>query len=191
MTQAELLRHVAQVFDSIGIDYMIGGSQASVYYGEPRFTQDIDIVARLRREDLPALAEAFPDPEFYLDPDTAAEAIDTRGQFNIIHPSSGLKVDVFVSKDTEYDRLRLERRQRLPLLADQDAYFARAEDIVLYKLLYFREGESDVHLRDIVGILRVSGETLDAGYVTEWADRLGVRDLWEAVLRRSRRITER
>ena len=55
MTQAELLRYVASVFEDLGITYMIGGSQASVYYGEARFTQDIDLVTDLRPEHLPAL----------------------------------------------------------------------------------------------------------------------------------------
>ena len=67
----------------------------------------------------------------------------------------------------------------------QEAYFARAEDGILYKPIYVREGESDVHLRDIAGILRVSGETLDRGYNSEWADRLGLADFWQAVLRRA------
>jgi hypothetical protein len=187
VTQAELLRYVAIVFEDLGVAYMIAGSQASVYYGESRFTQDIDLVTDLRPEHLPALTDRFPEAEFYLSEEAAREAVETRGQFNIIHPDSGLKVDVFVNKDTDYDRLRLDRRQRLPLVPGREAYFARPEDVMLYKMLYFREGESDVHVRDILGILRVSGPEIDTVYVAEWARRLGLISIWDAVVERAQR----
>jgi hypothetical protein len=185
VTQAELLRYLAGVFEDLGVTYMIGGSQASVYYGDPRFTQDIDLVADLRLEHIPALLDLFPANEFYLSAEAAREAIEMRSQFNVIHPSSGLKVDIFVNKDTDYDRLRLDRRQRLPLVPGREAYFARPEDIILYKMLYFREGQSDVHIRDILGMLRVSGPEIDTAYVGEWAGRLGLTGIWDAVRERA------
>lgn len=184
VTQADLLRYVVDALDVLGIVYMIGGSQASIYYGEPRFTHDIDIVAELDAAHLPGLLACFPVSEFYVSEDAAREAVETRGQFNIIHPASGLKIDVFVNKDTAYDRLRLERRQRLPLVPGREAYFARPEDIILYKLMYYAEGGSDLHLRDIAGILRVSGPELDLPYVGEWAARLGLGANWDAVAKR-------
>ena len=57
MTQAELLRYVASVFEDLGVTYMIGGSQASVYFGESRFTQDIDLVTDLKPEHIPSAVE--------------------------------------------------------------------------------------------------------------------------------------
>ena len=44
-----------------------------------------------------------------------------------------------------------------------------------------RQVESGSHLRDILGILRVSGPELDESYITEWADRLELSPLWEQV----------
>ncbi|MCL5676852.1 MAG: hypothetical protein M1602_03105, partial [Firmicutes bacterium] len=44
MDQAEFLRRVISLLESLGLDYMVGGSQASIYYGEPRQTNDVDIV---------------------------------------------------------------------------------------------------------------------------------------------------
>ncbi len=64
-----------------------------------------------------------------------------------------------VNPDTAYDRTRLARRQKLPLAPGVDAYFARPEDVILYKLLYAREG-GELHLRDVLGIIRVSGPDL-------------------------------
>ena len=181
MTQAELLRYLVEVLETLGAEYMIGGSQAAMYYGEPRLTRDVDVIVALRLEHLPALLERFPRAEFYVDEHAAQDAIGTSGQFNIIHPDSGLKIDVYINPDTEYDRTRLARRQRLPLDPSVNAYFARPEDIVLYKLLYHRQVESGVHLRDVVGILRVSGSELDQRYLTDWAERLGLGPLWAAI----------
>src|SRR5256884_1957086 len=137
---------------------MIGGSQAAVYYGEPRFTRDVDVVAGRGPPQIRALLARFPAPDFYVSGEAAREAGEPRGQFNIIHPASGLKIDIFVNRDTPYDRLRLERRRRLPLVPGRDAWFARAEDVILYKLIYYRDGQSELHLRDVIGILRVSGD---------------------------------
>jgi len=181
VTQAELLRYLVDVLEALGVEYMIGGSQASMYYGEPRLTRDVDVIVRLRLSDLPALVARFPPPDFYLDELSAREAVAASGQFNIIHPTSGLKIDVHVNPDTPYDRTRLARRQRLPLVPGVEAYFARPEDVILYKLLYHRQVASELHLRDVVGILRVSWSDLDEAYVTGWARRLGVEAIWEEV----------
>jgi hypothetical protein len=181
MTQAELLRYLVDVLETLGAEYMLVGSQAAMYYGEPRLTRDVDVIVALRLEHLPALLRRFPPDEFYADEGAARDAVRTAGQFNIIHPGSGLKIDVYVNPDTPYDRARLARRQRLPLAPGVNACFARPEDVILYKLLYHRQVESGVHLRDVLGILRVSGPELDERYIVEWADRLGLRTLWEQI----------
>lgn len=181
MTQAELLRHLVDALEGLDAEYMIGGSHAGMYYGEPRLTRDIDVIVALRPEHLRSLLDRFPAHEFYVDEASARDAIGTRGQFTIIHPGSGQKIDVYVSPETPYDRARLARRDRLPILPGVDAYFVRAEDVILYKLLYIQQVDSVTHARDIVGILRVSGPELDERYIAQWADQLGVRTLWERV----------
>lgn len=186
MTQAELLRYLVDTLDDLGIAYMIVGSHASIYYGEPRFTQDVDIVVELTPSTLPDLLLRFPSSDFYVSEDAARDALAQRGQFNIIHGASAVKIDVFIGKDTEYDRVRFARRHGLPLVPGREAYFARPEDVILYKLLYFEEGRSDLHLRDIAGMLAVSGADLDLDYIAHWARHLGLVDLWDAARRRDR-----
>jgi hypothetical protein len=183
VTQAELLRYLVETLEGLGIDYMIVGSHASIYYGEPRFTQDVDVVVELTPSTVLDFLGRFPPSEFYVSEDAARDAVAGRGRFNIIHGASGVRIDVFLGKDAEYDRLRFARRQRLPLLPGQEAYFARPEDVILYKLLYVREGGSDRHLRDVAGMLAVSGPEIDVGYVSEWARPLGVAEIWNATSR--------
>ena len=49
------------------------------------------------------------------------------------------------------------------------------------KLEHFREGDSDKHLRDIRGMLNVSGEQIDRVALEEWIDKRGVRVQWQMV----------
>ncbi len=184
MNQAELLRYVVETLEALGVDYMVSGSQASIYYGEPRMTQDIDIIADVTLSHLRSLLERFGSPKFYLSEEAAREAVLARGQFNIIHSPTGLKIDVVVRKDTPYHQVEFERRRREPILPGRDAYFARPEDVILNKLLYFQQGGSERHLRDIAGMLRVSGAEIDTRYIDEWAQRLGVDGVWQAVRKR-------
>lgn len=184
MNQAELLRYVVETLDTLGIDYMVSGSHASIDYGEPRMTQDIDVVADVTLAHLPALLERFAEPEFYVSEEAARDATATRGQFTIIHSLTGLKIDIVVRKDTPYHQVEFDRRWRQPLLPGIEAYFARPEDVILNKRLYFQEGGSERHLRDIAGMLRVSGPEIDTRYIGDWAQRLGVGDSWQAVRRR-------
>jgi hypothetical protein len=179
--QTELLRHVVEAMDALGIAYMIVGSQASIYYGEPRFTQDIDVVVDIDAGHVAGLLARFPAGEFYVSEHAVRDAIQTGGQFNIIHPAAGLKVDVMVKKDSLYDRVQFERRESKTIAPNLHAYLARPEDIMLYKMLYFSEGGSDRHLRDILGMLRIPGAAIDIGYVTQWAARLGLGAIWESV----------
>lgn len=185
MDQSELLRHLVETMDALGIAYMIAGSQASIYYGEPRFTQDIDVVADIHESHVPGLLARFPAEQFYISEEAVREAIRTGGQFNIIHPAAGLKIDVMLKKDAPYDRAQFERRQRKSIAPDLDAYLATPEDIILYKMLYFSEGGSERHLRDILGMLRISGAAVDRTYVAEWAARLGLGTIWESLQRQA------
>jgi hypothetical protein len=62
--------------------------------------------------------------------------------------------------------------------------YASPEDVILKKMEYFREGESEKHLRDIAGVLRVQGDHLDRAYIANWATRLDLTDVWRSVLSR-------
>ncbi len=94
MEPYDLLKYMITAFEKLKIRYFITGSIASMFYGEPRFTNDIDVVADIREEHISGLLRLFPEKEFYLSDDSIRDAIKNQYQFNIIHPSSGLKIDV-------------------------------------------------------------------------------------------------
>ena len=184
MNQAELLRYVIDLLEAQELNYMVVGSFASAVYGEPRLTHDIDIVVDLLKSQVASLCDAFPGPEFYVSAEAAREAIASRGQFNVIHPASGNKIDFMVARNDAWGRSQLERRTRRTILPERESYLAAPEDVILGKLWYYEEGGSDKHLRDIAGILQVSGDQVDRGYVEHWAEPLGLLAAWRAAVDR-------
>ena len=184
MEQNELLRYTIDTFETLGISYLIGGSLASSAYGEPRMTNDIDILIDLKPEHLPGLLEKFDPNEFYVDAETVHQALFSDGQFNIIHPSSGYKIDLFVCGQDPFTSSEMARRRRLEAPDGAHAFFASPEDVILKKMEYFKMGESERQFRDIVGVIRVQGGQLDRDYIGRWALELGLTKVWEAILKR-------
>jgi hypothetical protein len=150
MEQDELLRHAARCFDKHGIRYIVTGAVAAIAYGEPRLTNDIDIVADLDEGKIAQLKWCYPADEFYVDEESARRAVRARSQFNIIHPGSGLKIDIMITQGDEFDQSRFRRARRLKPLEDIEVDFASPEDVILKKLDFYRQGRSDKHLRDIL-----------------------------------------
>jgi hypothetical protein len=50
---------------------------------------------------------------------------------------------------------------------------------------YYREGGSEKHLRDIIGVLKISGSEVDGDYIADWARELGLESIWKAIRNRA------
>jgi hypothetical protein len=183
MEHADLLRYLSAMLQRLGLRHFITGSTTTIFFGEPRFTNDIDVVVDLPEHRLAEFLAAFPEDSFYVSEEAARAALAQRGQFNIIHPESGLKIDVMVPSDTPYNRSRFERAVRVTP-GDYEAFFASPEDAIIKKMQYYLEGGSDKHLRDIASMLKIMGGRIDRTYIAQWSARLGLDELW-------RQITER
>jgi hypothetical protein len=167
--------------EKLGLRYFITGSVAAIYYGEPRMTNDIDVVVDLPEQRIGELYAEFPAGEFYVSEEALQRAVEQHGMCNVIHIPSGLKIDVVIPSDTVFDRSRFERARRVEPDEGLDASFASPEDVILKKMDFFREGGSDKHLRDITGILMVSGDQLDYEYIENWADHMGLETIWRTI----------
>ena len=172
----EVTLKVTDVFEKLGIPYLIAGSLASTLYGMVRTTQDSDIVVEMRLEHLQAFVSDLQD-EFYIDEEMIAESIQRNSSFNIIHRETMFKVDVFIPRPRPFLQAQLERAQRqtFSLETEMSAKFASPEDTILSKLEWYRMGGevSDRQWRDIIGVLKTR------------AAELRVSDLLERALKES------
>lgn len=173
---------VCQVFEDLGIRYVISGSLASALHGRGRSTYDVDIVADVQPGLVAALMARL-QGEFYISEPAIYEALERRSSFNLIHLRSMFKVDVFVPKDRSFDQFQLARGRAQVIAADseQTARVASSEDVILAKLEWYRLGgeNSDRQWEDVLGVLRVQGDRLDRRYLQEMAAELGVLHLLE------------
>jgi hypothetical protein len=165
--------------EALPANYYIGGSVASSFAGIARSTQDADLVADLRPSHAAALAATL-EETYYVDHERIARAIEGRRSFNAIHLTTAFKVDVFVAGDSPFAREALERRIAILVPgAGRALYFPSAEDIVLQKLQWFRDGGgvSERQWYDLQGVLRLQKQALDFAYLRSWAERLGLAEL--------------
>ncbi len=171
--EIEVLKDVARRLEGIAIPYMITGSFAANFYTVPRMTRDIDVVVALRREDVDKVVEAF-QGDYYCDANRVREAIAKGTMFNLIHQGSIVKVDFIPRKNVEYRRTEFDRR-RVIAVEGQSIWIVAPEDLVLSKLLWAKEGGSEVQMKDVSNL--VATASLDGSYLDQWARTLGVDDL--------------
>jgi hypothetical protein len=178
VTSQTALARIVAALDAAGIPHMVAGSLASTFHGEPRTTQDIDIVIDPTRETLDRLVRSLDPAAFYVSAKAAEEALRRRGLFNVIDLASGWKVDLIVRQDRPFSHSEFGRRAAGRILG-VDLFVATAEDTILAKLEWARLGESERQLRDVVGVIEVCGDALDRAYIARWTRELGVEALWE------------
>ena len=159
---------VVSALEEMGIKYVIGGSLASALHGVARATMDSDIIADFREDQVSVFVEKLRST-FYVDEVMIRESVRNQRSFNIIHLETFFKVDIFVSKEREFDRLQIDRRSAYLLSSnpEQRAYVASAEDTILAKLEWYRLGGevSDRQWRDILGVIKVQTNKLDMDYL--------------------------
>ncbi len=173
------IQPLVSVLDKLGIAYFISGSVASSVYGTARATMDIDLVADIKLKHVPQLKSDL-ESLYYVDENMIREAIQRRASFNLIHLDTMLKVDIFLPKNRSYSQEALARRKKDTLGKDEPQfYFSSPEDVVLSKLVWFKEGGgvSERQWLDTLGILKVQDEKLDKKYLFHWAAHLKVPNL--------------
>jgi hypothetical protein len=179
MQDPDLIDLFVKPLNDLGARYIVSGSVASMLYGEPRVTHDIDLVVFLRTEQIQQLAKAYPPPQFYVPPSETIlrEAARQRGSFNIIHADSGLKADFYLAGRDEFHAWAFRHGKEYSI-GQEKIKVAPVEYVIVRKLEYYREGGSEKHLRDIRSMLAVSGDQLDQSELKEWIRRQGVHDQW-------------
>ena len=177
---------VAGVLDRLGVEYLVGGALASSFHGIPRATRDVDVVAGLETRHIAHFVSELEHFGFHVNADEVRAAVAERSSFNIIHLDTMLKVDVFLTTPDEASRQEMKRRATC-VVSEQprrEIVLASAEDTVARKLQWYRMGGavSERQWSDVIGILRVQKGRLDAAYLDDLSQLLGVEDLLSKAL---------
>jgi hypothetical protein len=178
---AAVLRELFALLEKCGIEFMVGGSFASGAWGEPRQTNDIDIVVRLGRNGAACLQKSA-QPLFQLGEMEMGEALESKAEnasFQMLHTEALFKIDAFILSTEEFVQSAFDRKQKIEIVPGLYANCASPEDMVLQKLRWFELGNrvSDRQWNDLVKILEIQRDTLDNSYIDGWADRLGLSKL--------------
>ena len=187
MPEANLFLMFTQRLNTLGVAYMVSGSVAVIIYGEPRLTNDVDLVVVLDRGHIGRLPDIFPPEEFYCPPTEviAVEAArEQRGHFNIIHHETGFKADFYLSGQDPLHAWGLARARRLEV-EGQVLVVAPPEYVILRKLEYYREGGSEKHLRDIRSMLDTSPQAIRIADLEQQIAARGLQEAWRQVQKRS------
>ena len=183
MQEPNLFQIVISRLNKIGVRYMATGAVAVIIYGEPRLTQDIDLVIELKIEEARKVREAFPPEEFYCPPEESLKVEinrPLRGHFNIIHLETAFKADCYIAGQDELHHWAMSNRREFTIEGDP-IWVAPPEYVILRKLEFFREGKSEKHLRDIASMVMISHDRIDFDQLLEKIKKYGLEQEWEKV----------
>jgi hypothetical protein len=175
LSQREFFANLAEILNDCGISFMVSGSLASSVHGEPRATNDLDLVIDPTADALQRFIDRLP-AHWYASAEAAREALRRRTMFNIIDTDSGWKADLIVRKERPFSIEEFRRRTPAQILGTSVAVVS-AEDSILSKLEWSRDSQSQRQLRDALGVAMQNAERLDRAYLTHWGSALGVADL--------------
>ncbi|HMN68902.1 MAG TPA: hypothetical protein PKC28_10225 [Bdellovibrionales bacterium] len=186
MQSPDLLAVFLGPLEKNGIPYFVTGSIASIFYGEPRLTHDVDIVVHLSQDHLSKFSAFFSSDKFYCPPEEVIQIENKRrpfGHFNLIHHESGFKADIYPDAGDKLHQWAFQNRRHIAFGAIS-IWIAPPEYVIIRKLEYFREGGSEKHLEDIRKMLLQVESTLDKTFLEKEIQSRGLAQYWERVAKK-------
>lgn len=174
--QLEFLKLIASRLDSVDIPYMMTGSMAMAIYSIPRMTRDIDLVVEVEPGDVDKIVTLF-SGDCYIDRESVSQAVYAHSMFNIIHNEWVVKADFIIRKNEEYRREEFSRKHKM-VIEDTIIFVVSVEDLILSKLVWGKQSQSDLQLGDVRQMVSIVSE-LDWNYMKKWAVILGIEPFLE------------
>lgn len=179
-SQEEVLLFVLGLLSELKIPYMLVGSFASSYWGRPRTTHDADILLLWNPIHIDSFVKKL-EVGFYVDKEDLKDSLKEQRMSNIIHLETGFKIDLSPIGDNDYYTQALARRKK-GVIQGKTIYFASPEDVILTKLLWAKQSESQRQIEDARGILSIQKDTIDFNYLKHWAQILSTTQLLNKIL---------
>jgi hypothetical protein len=184
--QTEFLEKLIGLIEAAGIPYAVCGSLSSSLYGQPRATNDADIIIAPTKKQLDTLLKSL-EMDYYISNEAALDAMKNCLMFNVIDNKLGWKADLIFRKDSPHQLSEFNRRIRAKLMGI-DLWILSPEDVILSKLNWARESGSELQFRDVFGVVKSQWSNLDWDYLTHWAKELGVEKNLEKVKEEVRKL---
>jgi hypothetical protein len=176
------LEKAIAILQDYGIKYHLTGGVTSVAYGEPRMTQNVDIVidnGAIKRQ-LDSFVESLRESDFLFDEKSVRDAVDRKHMFQLLDSVEALKLDIY---PRELIPGELDRSNTLELFEGMHVPIASLADTAAAKLVWISKG-SHKSRRDLRQLVRISIED-QRQTIEQQATDLGWRDLLSEVLAES------
>ena len=183
-SQEDFLERLIKKLDEQNIPYMLSGSVSSSLHGQPRATNDADIVIAPAEEQLIAFVKSLGD-DYYVNPDAARDAFKSNSVFNVIDIQNSWKADLIIRKNRPFSREEFQRRQKANIMG-LDAWVVSPEDVILSKLEWAKNNKSSQQFQDALGVATVRYDHLDRDYLHKWAKELQVESSLERLLKQAK-----
>jgi hypothetical protein len=175
----DTLSRLIGILSSFGIRFHLTGGITSIAYGEPRMTQDIDIVvdnAAIART-LESFIDASTQAGFMLDEPGVRRAVADRSMFQLFDMAEALKIDIY---PREMIPGELDRSGLLEVFEGMLVPVVSRPDAAASKLVWASKGshKSRRDLRQIARHMPIA----DRDELDRLAGRLGLGDLLSEIL---------
>jgi len=183
-SQENFLEKLIKKLNEQNIPYMLSGSFSSSLHGQPRATNDADIIIAPAEEQLIAFVKSLGD-DYYVSYDAVHEALKSNSMFNVVDIRNSWKADFIICKDRPFSRVEFQRRRKADIMG-LDVWVVSPEDVILSKLEWAKNSESGQQYRDALGVATVQYDRLDRDYLHKWAKELQVESSLERLLKQAK-----
>ena len=177
--QGQAFGGVIDVLEALGANYAIWGGIAVLAYGEPRFTQDMDVLLSPDQFAASLFVKRLRETHYHVEEISVYQAMDG-GFFNVIHLGYLIKIDFYVPTEPEL-RAMIDNRKYLPFDEMRRAAYVTSTSLIVAKLRAYEDTQSTRHLDDIASIIRLQGNNLQREPIDIAAARLGLLGVWRAM----------
>jgi hypothetical protein len=169
----ETMERISRILEELGLKYHYTGGVAVSYYGDPRFTQDLDLVIQLAidQPETKLLLDRL-STGFIVHKQAVLDAIRARALFQAIDEESLVKIDFHVGEKIPGELGRSTHRE---IFTGVSAPLVSQEDAILSKLLWIQLGSHKARLD--VKVMLKRDEELDRAVLEQRAAMLGLHEL--------------
>jgi len=165
-----------QLLTSINIPYYVSGGVASSIHGEPRSSRDLDLVIEIQLDQIDLLVDILKTGYYFLYGGVEGIKLGRERMLNITHTEAIANADLYITDTSPFAISQMQRRLLLDLEGIPKFWLASPEDIILQKLRWGKDTQSEKQWRDVLGILKLQASSLDQKYLAQWAKHLDLSE---------------